>query len=99
MRREMRHILTTCMYCTMLYVFKKQLSSDQWYYQPIPVAARSKAWVSVRSLAGIVGLNPGGCMGCLSVVSVVCCQVDVSESGSSLGQRSPTECGVSDYDR
>jgi hypothetical protein len=33
--------------------------------------------------------------GCLSVVSVVCCQVDVSVSGWSLVQRSPTECGVS----
>jgi hypothetical protein len=28
---------------------------------PIPVAARSKAWVCDRSLAGIVGLNPAEC--------------------------------------
>jgi hypothetical protein len=28
----------------------------------IPVAARSKAWVCGRSLAGIVGLNPAGDM-------------------------------------
>jgi hypothetical protein len=27
---------------------------------PIPVAARSKAWVCDRSLAGIVGSNPAG---------------------------------------
>ena len=33
--------------------------------------------------------------GCLSVVSVVCCQVEVSATGWSLVQRSPTECGVS----
>jgi hypothetical protein len=33
--------------------------------------------------------------GCLSVVSVVCCQVEVSASGWSLVQRSPTECDVS----
>jgi hypothetical protein len=26
--------------------------------EPIPVAARSKAWVCGRSLAGIAGLNP-----------------------------------------
>jgi hypothetical protein len=32
-------------------------------------------------------------------VSVVCCQVEVSESGLSLVQRSPTECGVSECDR
>ena len=35
----------------------------------------------------------------MSVASVVCCQVEVSASGRSLVQRSPTECGVSEYDR
>ena len=29
---------------------------------PIPVAARSKAWVCGRSLTGIVGSNPAGDM-------------------------------------
>jgi hypothetical protein len=33
--------------------------------------------------------------GYLSLVSVVCCQVEVSATGRSLVQRSPTECGVS----
>jgi hypothetical protein len=33
--------------------------------------------------------------GCLSVVSVVCCQVEVFATGWSLVQRSPTEFGVS----
>jgi hypothetical protein len=33
--------------------------------------------------------------GCLSVVRVVCCQVEVSATGWSLVHRSPTECGVS----
>jgi hypothetical protein len=28
----------------------------------------------------------------MSIVSVVCCQIEVSETGSSLVQRSPTEC-------
>jgi hypothetical protein len=31
----------------------------------------------------------------LSVVSVVCCQVEASATGQSLFQRSPTDCGVS----
>jgi len=31
---------------------------------------------------------------CLSLVSVVCCQVEVSASGLSLVQRSPTECDL-----
>ena len=36
-----------------------------------------------RSLAGIVGSNPArsGRHGCLCLVSVVCCQVEVSASG------------------
>ena len=33
--------------------------------------------------------------GCLSVVSVVCCQVEVSATSWSLVQRSPTDCGSS----
>jgi hypothetical protein len=33
--------------------------------------------------------------GCHSLVSVVCCQVEVSATDRSLVQRSPTECGVS----
>jgi hypothetical protein len=32
---------------------------------------------------------------CLSVASVVCCQVDVSAASWSLVQRSPTDCGAS----
>jgi hypothetical protein len=49
--------------------------------EPIPAVARSKAWVCGRSLAGIVGSNPAGGHGCLSLVSVVCSQVEVSASG------------------
>jgi hypothetical protein len=37
--------------------------------------------------------------GCLSVVNVGYCQVEVSASGWSPVQRSPTECGVSECDR
>ena len=36
---------------------------------------------------------------CFSVVSVVCCQVEVSASGWSLVQRRHTDCGVSECDR
>jgi hypothetical protein len=32
---------------------------------------------------------------CLTLVSVVCCQVKVSATGRSLVQSSPTDCGVS----
>jgi len=37
-------------------------------------------------------------MDVLSLVNVVCCQVQVCVSGQSLIQRSPTECGVSECD-
>ena len=66
-------------------------------YGPVSVATRSKAWFCGRSLAGIAGSNPAE--GMLSVVSVVCCQVEVSVTSRSLVQRSPTYCGVSECDR
>ena len=57
------------------------------------MAARSKTWVCGRSLAGFEGSNPAGGMG-VSIVSVVCCQVEISATGRSLVQRSRTKCGV-----
>jgi len=60
---------------------------------PIAVAARSKAWVCGRSLAGIVGSKPTGGMD-------VCCECYVlSGRGLCVVQRSPTDCGVSECDR
>jgi hypothetical protein len=49
---------------------------------------------AVRLLGLRVRIPPGG-NGCLSLVSVVCCRVEVSAAGRSLFQRSPTKCGVS----
>ena len=51
-----------------------------------------------NTLMGLwVRIPPGAWMPVL--VSVVCCQVEVSASGWSLVQRSLTECGVSGCDR
>jgi len=47
----------------------------------IPMEARSKAWVWGRSLFGIVVSIPIGGHVCLSLVIVVCCQVEVSVTG------------------
>jgi len=44
---------------------------------PVPVAARSKAYVYGRLPAEIMGSNPTQGMD-VCVVSVVCCQVEVS---------------------
>ena len=60
------------------------------------VVARFKVRVRCRSLAGIASWNPAGGMDLL--LSVLCCQVEVSALGLSHVQRSPTECGVSEYD-
>jgi len=44
----------------------------------VPVATRSKAQVYGRSSTEIAGSNPTRGHGCLSVVSVVCCYIEVS---------------------
>jgi hypothetical protein len=51
-----------------------------FFGNPIPVAARSKAWVCGRALAGIVGSNPAGAWISVSC-ECLCCQVEVSASG------------------
>jgi len=43
-----------------------------------PRGARSRVWICGPSPVEIEGSNPTGGHGCLSVVSVVCCQVEVS---------------------
>jgi len=64
-------------------------------YLPVTVNSRSKAWVR-RPLAGwACGFESHRGRGCLSVVSVVCCQVEVSASGWLFVNRSPFEFGVS----
>ena len=64
-----------------------------YYSMPIPVAARSKAWICGRSLAGIVGSNPAYAW------RFVCCEycvlyvhVEVCSTGWSLVQRNPADC-------
>ena len=66
----------------------------------ILVAARSKPWFCSRSLTGISGSTPAGRHECLSVVNVVCCQVEFFEMGRSLVQRSSTGmwCGECDLE-
>jgi hypothetical protein len=59
--------------------------------KPLPVAARSKAWVCGLSLAGMVVSNPAGGMDDSRVC--LCCQVEVSVLDLLLVQRSPTGCG------
>jgi hypothetical protein len=62
---------------------------------PIPETARSNTWFYGSSIIGTAGSNSVGGTDASPVVSVVC----VSETGRSLVQRSPIECGVSECDR
>jgi len=73
-------------------------SSEYFRFQPIPVTARSKAWVCGRSHDGNAESNPPG-HGYLYAVIVMCRQVEISGSGWSLVQRNPTEWSVSECDR
>jgi hypothetical protein len=57
--------------------FNSSQNMDLSLVLPIPEAARSKALVCGRSLAGIVGSNPVGG----TDVNVVSCQVEVSAAG------------------
>jgi hypothetical protein len=59
----------------------QEMLQDELYMcnMPVPVAARSKACVCGRSLSVIAGSNPAWVW--MFVVSVVCCQVEVSETG------------------
>ena len=57
---------------------RKKTSRVTVYTAPVTVAARSKAYVCGRSPAEIVGSNITGGTDVLLVVSVVCCQVEVS---------------------
>jgi hypothetical protein len=58
------------------------------------VVARSKAWICGLSLARNCGFESRQEPGCLFLVSVVCCQVQVLVKCRSVVQRSLTKCGV-----
>jgi hypothetical protein len=88
------HSVTHCLPTPVLYIYVLLIGIKFLFHLSlsIPVAVRSKS----------VGLRPFACWdcgfkshrghGCLSLVSVVCCQVELSATGWSLVQRSPTEC-------
>ena len=61
-------------------------------------SSRCKVWACGCSLLGMWVRNPAR-QGCLPLVSVLFCQVEVSATSWPLVQRSPIECGVSEFDR
>jgi hypothetical protein len=73
------------------FTFHRKIIAGSNQRQPIPVAARSKAWVCGRSLAGIANLNPAGVW-----ISVVCkcCPVHVEVFATGLIPRPGDSCRV-----
>ena len=72
------------------------------YFLSLPVWCSLKSYNcrsqwphGVRRKSAVARLNPAGGHGCLSVLSVVCCQVEVSATSWSLVQGSPTDFVVS----
>ena len=61
-----------------------------------PAATRAKSWFYDCSLTEISGSNPLRGCGYQSQVSVLYCQVEISATGRSLVQRSPTKYAVSE---
>jgi len=70
-----------------LFLLSKHNCRSQW-----PRSLRR--WSAAARLLRDCGLESHREHGCISV-SVVCCQVEVSATGWSLVQRSPTDCGAS----
>jgi hypothetical protein len=76
-----------------------------WFYPPCCNHTSNYVARITKLLVKGVGLQPFACWdrgfeshpghGCLSVVSVVCCRVEVFATDWSFVQRSPTDCGAS----
>jgi len=64
----------------------------------IPVVTCSEVRDCRSSLADIVGSNPVGGHGCLSLASIACWKVEVRVTDWCLVQRRLNECGASEYD-
>jgi hypothetical protein len=63
---------------------------------PITVAAGLRYGSAAARFLGLrVQIPPEALM---SLVSIVCCQVEISATGRSLDQKSSTDCGVSECD-
>ena len=56
-----------------------------------PSGRAAKKWICGHWLPGITGSNPAEGHGCLSLVNVVCCQVEVSATGRYRNLSSPKQ--------
>jgi hypothetical protein len=76
-------------------------SNQPVYFSPVEADPSDHAseGVGLRPLAcWVCGFESRGGHGSLSLVSGVCCQVEVAATDQSLVHRCPSECGVSECD-
>jgi hypothetical protein len=87
-----KHNAGTCLYHTVKKQENPQGQRLYLYGRAIPNWPRGlkRGFTAARLLELRVRILPGGIDVCL--VSVVCCQVEVSATGQSVFQISPTEC-------
>jgi hypothetical protein len=76
-------------------VLYKDSSMDHKWHEGQKRIKQYKKWIKGEKPQELVKKKSRLGLGCLSVVSVACCQVEVSATSWSLFQRSPTECGMS----
>jgi hypothetical protein len=103
-------LIKTCThFCYLAYYIPRRPFSQDWNLRGSKLCTYLHGMWRQRKIFPFsnvfLGLRPLACWdcgfeshrrhGCLSVVSVVCCQLEVSASGWSLVQRSITDCGVS----
>jgi hypothetical protein len=96
----------SCRRCLELFLRVLRL---RFYIQPIIFRNETFYGFSIILTRKVMGVRPFACCdcgfecrrghACVSLVSVVCYQVENSASGWSLVERSSTECGVSECDR
>ena len=84
-----------CTSVTVTHCWQQNHANTRINVMPSPMAWRSKARVCDRSLAWDCGFESRQWQERLSLVSVVCCQVEVSATGRSLVKGVPTDCCVS----
>ena len=94
----------TCLWSQTMIKLQRRASTLRLASGGIYQALRHLAGPSGRAVSGVglrsfarwdCGFESHRAHGCLSIVSVMCCKVEVSATGWSLVQRSPTDCAAS----
>ena len=57
---QTKHLRLQYQICRAKRLYNKRYLATKYQYSTLPAAARSKAWICGRSLAGILGSNPAG---------------------------------------